>query len=125
MTKRAHAPEFKREAVRIARQPGMSLPRAAKELGVHVNTLRGWTRQFDSGSWQDKPGADLKSEQAKELERLRRENAFAQDGSRHPKKGRGVLREGIQVRYAFVARHRPIWPVSRMPAAGGAAIRIP
>lgn len=75
MAKRTHAPEFKREAVRMARQPGMSLPRAAKELGVHVNTLRGWTRQFDSGSWQDKPGTDLKSEQAKELERLRRENA--------------------------------------------------
>ena len=73
MSKKKHAPEFKREAVRLARQPGMSLPRAARELGVHVNTLREWTRKLESGEWEKTPGTDLKSEQARELERLRRE----------------------------------------------------
>ena len=75
MAKRSHAPEFKREAVRLAQQPGMSVTRAAKDLGVHLNTLRGWIKNFEAGRWEGKPGADLKSEQARELERLRREVA--------------------------------------------------
>jgi len=75
MAKRSHAPEFKREAVRLAQQPGMTMQRAAKELGLHINTLRGWVKKFESGKWEAKPGTDLKSEQAREIERLRRENA--------------------------------------------------
>ena len=31
--------------------------------------------QFAKGAWNEKPESDLKSEQQKELERLRRENA--------------------------------------------------
>ena len=75
MAKRFHAPEFKREAVRLARQPGMTMQRAAKDLGLHINTLRDWVKKFEAGKRQAKPGGELKSEQAKELERLRRENA--------------------------------------------------
>ena len=75
MAKRFHAPEFKREAVRLAQQPGMSATRAAKELGLHLNTLRGWIKNVESGKWDSKPVGDLKSEQTKEIERLRRENA--------------------------------------------------
>jgi transposase len=73
MAKRKHTPEFKREAVRLAREPGMSLPRAATDLGIHVNTLRGWVKKFESGKWVKEPGAEMKSAEAKEIERLRRE----------------------------------------------------
>ena len=73
MAKRSYTPEFKREAVRLARKPGISMLSAAKELDLHVNTLRGWVRKFDSGKWQAEPGAELKSAEAKEIERLRRE----------------------------------------------------
>lgn len=31
--------------------------------------------KFEAGAWTDKAGSELKSEQQKELERLRRENA--------------------------------------------------
>jgi transposase len=75
MAKRSHAPEFKREAVRLTQQPGMTMQRAAKELGLHINTLRGWVKKFESGKWEAKAGGDLKAELAKEIERLRRENA--------------------------------------------------
>lgn len=40
-----------------------------------MNILKAWERKFYSGGWKEKPGADLKSDQQKELERLRRENA--------------------------------------------------
>ena len=73
MAKRVHAPEFKREAVRLAKQPGMSMLKASQELGLHINTLRGWVKKFESGKWMKEPGTELKSAEAREIERLRRE----------------------------------------------------
>ncbi len=75
MAKRVHTAEFKREAVRLATKPGISKAQAARNLGIHPNVLKAWVEKFKSGKWEEKPGADLKTEQAKELERLRRENA--------------------------------------------------
>ena len=75
MARRSYTAEFKREAVRLASRPGVSRRQTAKQLGVHPNVLAHWQRSFEKGSWNEKPGADLKSEQQKELERLRRENA--------------------------------------------------
>lgn len=73
MAKRVYASEFKREAVRLASKPGKSRTQVAKELGIHPNVLRAWQDKFRSGKWDEKPGGELKSAEAKEIERLRRE----------------------------------------------------
>jgi len=73
MARRRHSAEFKREAVKLVKQPGMSRLRVAQELGVHPSLLRKWVEQFDSGAWESKPGVQLKSAQTQELEQLRRE----------------------------------------------------
>ncbi len=75
MARRSYTAKFKREAVRLASKPGVSRRQAAKQLGIHANVLSNWVEKFEQGNWSDKPGAELKSEQQKELERLRRENA--------------------------------------------------
>ena len=75
MAKRVHTAEFKREAVRLASKPGLSKAEAARQLGIHPNVLKAWCEKFKSGKWEEKPGAELKTEQQKELERLRREVA--------------------------------------------------
>lgn len=75
MARRSYTAEFKREAVRLAQKPGVSRRQVAKELGIHHNVLAHWCERFKQGNWSDKPEAELKTEQAKELERLRRENA--------------------------------------------------
>ena len=75
MAKRVHTAEFKREAVRLASKPGLSKAEAARQLGIHPNVLKAWCEKFKSGKWEEKPGAELKAEQQKELERLRREVA--------------------------------------------------
>ena len=43
----AHPPEFRRRAVELARQPGASVPRVAKGLGISESGLRRWLRQDD------------------------------------------------------------------------------
>jgi len=75
MARRSYTPEFKREAVRLASKAGVSRRQVAKQLGIHPNVLANWQHNFEKGSWNEKPAAELKSEQQKELERLRRENA--------------------------------------------------
>ncbi len=65
--------EFKREAVKLAAQPGVSKTQVARELGIHVNMLRYWMRQFESGKWEAAGGVPLKSAQQQEIDRLRRE----------------------------------------------------
>lgn len=73
MGRRVHSPEFKREAAKLALQPGKSRVQVARELGVHINVLRHWVKQFQAGVWEATPGKSLKNEQQLEIERLRRQ----------------------------------------------------
>lgn len=75
MARRSYTAEFKREAVRLASKAGVSRRQVAKQLGIHPNVLASWLEKVEQGVWSDKPGAELKTEQQKELERLRREVA--------------------------------------------------
>src|SRR3954454_5534255 len=62
---------FRREAVRLLRTSGRSVPQLAKELGCSPQSLRNWARQIDV----DEGKADgLTSDEREELRRLRREN---------------------------------------------------
>ena len=61
---------FRREAVRLLRTSGRSVPQLAKELGCSPQSLRNWARQVDV----DEGKADgLTSDERDELRRLRRE----------------------------------------------------
>src|SRR5204863_9861461 len=43
----------------------------------------------------------------------------AQGRTRYPKKSRGLLREGIDVKFGFIAKHRGIWPADWLCEALG------
>ena len=62
-------------SVRMARWRGVSVARAARDLGVHENVLRKWVKDWQADPRQAFPGqGQMKPEQA-ELDRLRREVA--------------------------------------------------
>ncbi len=73
MERRRFTAEFKREAVKLARQDGVSRAKVAQELGLNVTMLARWVREAQAGKWEMAPGKPLRSEQQQELERLRRE----------------------------------------------------
>ena len=73
MERRRFTAEFKREAVKLAGQEGISRAKVAQELGLNVNMLARWVRQGREGKWEMAPGKPLRTEQQQELERLRRE----------------------------------------------------
>jgi transposase len=46
-TRPPYPPQFKAEAIRIAKTSGDSIPQIAKDLGVSDQTLRNWVRRDD------------------------------------------------------------------------------
>jgi transposase len=73
MERRRFTREFKVEAVRLVTERGVSIAQAARDLGVHQNSLRDWIKEFSTDPEHSFPGhGQMKPEQL-EIERLRRE----------------------------------------------------
>lgn len=71
--RRYFSEEFKREAVRLASQPGSSKAAIARDLGIGANLLGRWCRDLSGGAQSAGSSADKVS--AQEYERMRRELA--------------------------------------------------
>ena len=74
MERRQFTDEFKREAVRLASQPGGSKAEISKDLGINANMLHRWVREQEGNRSKI---TDSKNEAVSsgELERMRRELA--------------------------------------------------
>ena len=72
-----YPPEFRAEAIRLARTSGKSQRQLADDLGMTSETLRLWLKQadLDKGKRQD----GLTSDEQEELRRLRRENRILRE----------------------------------------------
>ncbi len=70
-TRPPYPPEFKAEAVKLARSSGKLLSGLARDLGVPTETLRNWLKQeqIDTGKREG-----ITTDEREELGRLRREN---------------------------------------------------
>ena len=70
-SKAHYAPEFRAEAVRLAREPGRSMRQVALDLGIAKESLRRWVIEadIDAGTAEG-----LTTDERAELARLRREN---------------------------------------------------
>lgn len=66
--------EFRREAVRLAEAGVKPLTQIARELGIHLETLRGWRRRYGKAAATEGENGVVPSLE-EENRRLRRENA--------------------------------------------------
>ena len=69
--RKQYSAEFKREAVRLVTDKGLSLAQAARDLGINDNLLGRWKKQIESDAERAFPGHG--QPQDEEVARLRRE----------------------------------------------------
>ena len=79
---KTYQPEFKREAVRLARAPENTVTGVARDLGLHANMLHRWIRQAEGREASGHPaftgrGVPALSEHEQEIQRLKRELEIA------------------------------------------------
>ncbi|HCY5196609.1 TPA: IS3 family transposase [Staphylococcus aureus] len=117
--RRTFSREFKLEAVKLVIERGVSVAQAAKDLDVHENVLRKWVRELRQEPQEAFPGNGKQKAQDAEIARLHKEVAKLKMERDILKKGRGLLREGVDVKFGFVAKHRGAWPVNLMCEALG------
>ena len=75
MTRMKFSREFKREAVLLVKQRGVSVAQAARDLDLHGTMLRRWIREFGDGPDGAFPGHGQMKPEDEEVRRLRREVA--------------------------------------------------
>jgi len=75
MGSRRFTAEFKREAVALVKQRGVSVAQAARDLGLHVNLLHRWIRADRDHGTEAFPGHGRMRPDDAEVARLKRELA--------------------------------------------------
>ncbi|MGN7161946.1 IS3 family transposase [Sphingomonas sp. SAFR-052] len=96
----------------MVRERGVSVSQAARDLDLHENVLRKWVREQAADPGSAFPGYGVMKPESQEIERLRRELARMKAERDILKKSGGLLRQGLDMRFEFIAKHRGIWPVS-------------
>ncbi|WP_303808617.1 IS3 family transposase [Sandarakinorhabdus limnophila] len=119
MQRRKFSREFKLEAVKLVRDRGVTMAQAARDLDLHINVLRKWVSDHGSDPGGAFPGHGQMRPEQLEIERLRRENAKLKAERDILKKGRGLFREGLDMKFGFIAKHRGVWPVTWLCEALG------
>ncbi len=65
--------EFKREAVRLCKEPGVLVTEVARNIGVEQSVLRRWVKLESTGAMEMEAGKPLQPEAISEVKRLQRE----------------------------------------------------
>ena len=86
--RRVFTEEFKRDAVRLAKERG-NISQAARDLGVHESVLSRWKRQLEASPERPFPGQG--NAQDPELAQLKRDNARLKEENEILKKAVGIF----------------------------------
>jgi transposase len=86
-----YSEEFKREAVRMALESGLSQSRVARDLGVSINSLAEWIKRAKTTR-----GGEVRETLEEENRRLRLELAIVTEERDIVKKALGIFSKGLR-----------------------------
>ncbi|ENX6105275.1 IS3 family transposase, partial [Salmonella enterica] len=107
MSGKRYPEEFKIEAVKQVVDRGHSVSSVATRLDITTHSLYAWIKKYGPESSTHKEQSDAQSE----IRRLQKELKRVTDERDILKKGRGVLRKAVRLRYAFIRGNTCCWPV--------------
>ena len=84
--RRKYTEEFKREAVELANQPGITLRQLGEELGINPNQIGRWRRELETGKSKAFPGRGKSRDEEvtalkRELARVKKERDFLKEAA--------------------------------------------
>ncbi len=82
--------EFKREAVRLVTEQGMSVGEVADDLGINRSNINRWKREYERDGQHAFPGHGRMTESEDEIRQLRRELARV-------KQERDILKKAVGI----------------------------
>lgn len=109
---KAYSQEYRQEALRLVEAGDKPLTQIARELGVHLETLRSWRGLALARGEIGAPRTLASAEE--EVRQLRRENERLREEREILKKSDGLLRQGRTMRFAFIQSHAPIFHITTM-----------
>ena len=85
-SRRKFSDEYKREAVRLATEPGVTKSQVGRELGINANMLGRWCRDYSANGGaaflgQGKPRDEEMASLKRELARVRKERDFLKEAA--------------------------------------------
>ena len=85
-SRRKFSDEYKREAVRLATQPGVTKSQVASELGLNANLLSRWCKNFSANGaaafpGQGNPRDEEMTQLKRELARVKKERDFLREAA--------------------------------------------
>ncbi|HGG7070441.1 TPA: IS3 family transposase, partial [Salmonella enterica subsp. enterica serovar Stanleyville] len=107
MSGKRYPEEFKIEAVKQVVDRGYSVSSVATRLDITTHSLYAWIKKYGPDSSTNKEQSDAQAE----ILRLQKELKRVTDERDILKKGRGVLRKAVRLRYAFIRDNTHCWPV--------------
>lgn len=66
--RRKFSEEFKREAVALTRQPGVTMSQVARDIGVTAGLLGRWRQEVNNGKGKAFPGSGVPRDQERTLD---------------------------------------------------------
>ncbi|GHU70121.1 hypothetical protein FACS1894184_15130 [Clostridia bacterium] len=106
-----YSEEFRESAVQLVLEKGKSVQQVAKELGVHVKTLKDWVE------WHEKSqrGDALRiQELEREVKQLKKKLCESQEAVDILKKNDSYTQQTVKEQYQVVKRLKNAYPVSRL-----------
>ena len=84
--RRKFSEEYKREAVQLATQPGVTMSQVGRELGINASLLGRWCRDFAANGsaafpGQGKPRDEEMASLKRELARVKKERDFLKEAA--------------------------------------------
>jgi transposase len=85
-SQRKFSDEYKREAVRLATQPGVTKSQVASDLGINANLLGRWCKDYSANGeaafpGQGKPRDQEMAQLKRELARVKKERDFLREAA--------------------------------------------
>ncbi|MBV7317617.1 IS3 family transposase [Shewanella sp. NIFS-20-20] len=113
-TRKSYSKEFKLDAIALVREQNYSIAEAARNLELTPQLLGRWIKESENDDGHAFRGNGKLTPEQEEIRKLKAQVKRLEMERENIKKSDGLLCQRNEVKYAFIAQNKKIWPVILM-----------